>query len=278
MDAKARRFLWNDILSLIKENRIVILTSHSMEECEALCTRLVIMVNGEFKCLGSPQHLKTKFGNGYKLTIRLNNEANEGLFDFMKLNFSNSIHTETHKNLYDFILPFNSTKLSQIFGTIEKNRESLNIKDYSITQTTLDQIFVNFAKSQKDSAFKDDDEDDDESEESSELPFASVKNPVPSINLNNQITRQTSSPVLLQNNLENINSESRNKPSTTNQINNDSLGHLNLAYSAENLKVDEENSNEINEKIYDSNYYEDFFPKPLNFDSNKEENIVSTSF
>jgi hypothetical protein len=82
----------------------------------------------------------------------------------------------------------------------------------------------------------------------------------------------------MQNNLENINSESRNKPSTTNQINNDSLGHLNLAYSAENLKVDEENSNEINEKIYDSNYYEDFFPKPLNFDSNKEENIVSTSF
>jgi ABC-type multidrug transport system ATPase subunit len=70
MDAKARRLLWNDILSLIKENRIVILTSHSMEECEALCTRLVIMVNGQFKCLGSPQHLKTKFGNGYKLIIR----------------------------------------------------------------------------------------------------------------------------------------------------------------------------------------------------------------
>ena len=31
-----------------------------MEECEALCTRLAIMVNGEFKCLGGIQHLKTK--------------------------------------------------------------------------------------------------------------------------------------------------------------------------------------------------------------------------
>lgn len=30
----------------------------SMEECEALCTRLAIMVNGRFHCLGSPQHLK----------------------------------------------------------------------------------------------------------------------------------------------------------------------------------------------------------------------------
>lgn len=31
---------------------------HSMEECEALCTRLAIMVNGRFRCLGSAQHLK----------------------------------------------------------------------------------------------------------------------------------------------------------------------------------------------------------------------------
>lgn len=34
------------------------LGSHSMEECEALCTRLAIMVNGRFCCLGSAQHLK----------------------------------------------------------------------------------------------------------------------------------------------------------------------------------------------------------------------------
>lgn len=48
----------------------VILTSHSMEECEALCTRLAIMVNGEFKCLGSTQHLKNKFSKGFILSIK----------------------------------------------------------------------------------------------------------------------------------------------------------------------------------------------------------------
>ena len=41
-----------------------------MEECEALCTRLAVMVNGEFKCLGSTQHLKSKFGKGYSITIK----------------------------------------------------------------------------------------------------------------------------------------------------------------------------------------------------------------
>jgi len=44
---------------------------YSMEECEALCTRLAIMVNGQFKCLGSAQHLKNKFGEGYTLIARI---------------------------------------------------------------------------------------------------------------------------------------------------------------------------------------------------------------
>ncbi len=60
MDPKARRFLWNCINDVKKDGRSVILTSHSMEECEALCSRIAIMVNGHFKCLGSVQHLKNR--------------------------------------------------------------------------------------------------------------------------------------------------------------------------------------------------------------------------
>ncbi len=77
MDVRAKRFLWNCILTLTrKDHKSVVITSHSMEECETLCNRmnilssfsqkyelflgLVIMVNGEFKCLGSVQHLKAK--------------------------------------------------------------------------------------------------------------------------------------------------------------------------------------------------------------------------
>jgi hypothetical protein len=154
MDAKARRLLWNDITSLIKENRIVILTSHSMEECEALCTRLVIMVNGQFKCIGSPQHLKTKFGSGFLLTVRLNNEEYKNLLlNFMRKNFPESTLQDSHKNLFEFVLPFASTKLSSIFNKLERNRAVLDLKDYSISQTTLDQIFINFAKQQREDPF-----------------------------------------------------------------------------------------------------------------------------
>jgi len=42
-----------------------------MEECEALCTRLAVMVNGRLHCLGSTQHLKDKYGDGYTVTARV---------------------------------------------------------------------------------------------------------------------------------------------------------------------------------------------------------------
>ena len=60
MDPGARRFLWDCINNIVKDGRSVILTSHSMEECEALCGRLAIMVNGMFRCMGSIQHLKNR--------------------------------------------------------------------------------------------------------------------------------------------------------------------------------------------------------------------------
>lgn len=67
----------------------------------------------------------------------------------MKINFPTSILNEIHKNLIEFTLPFKDSKLSSIFGKLEANRIYLNVKDYSVSQTTLDQIFVDFAKAQE---------------------------------------------------------------------------------------------------------------------------------
>ena len=65
MDPGARRFLWNTLSDVVKSGRLIVLTTHSMEECEALCTRLAIMVNGQFKCLGSVQHIKSRYACNY---------------------------------------------------------------------------------------------------------------------------------------------------------------------------------------------------------------------
>ena len=52
----------------------MVLTSHSMEECEALCSRIGILAAGRLRCLGPVQHLKNRFGAGYVLDLRLNRQ------------------------------------------------------------------------------------------------------------------------------------------------------------------------------------------------------------
>jgi ABC-type uncharacterized transport system ATPase subunit len=65
--------MWNVIARIVTQNKqcSVILTTHSMEECEALCSRLGIMVGGRLRCLGSPQHLKNRYGQGFLNEVKL---------------------------------------------------------------------------------------------------------------------------------------------------------------------------------------------------------------
>ncbi|MEE6526210.1 hypothetical protein FKM82_026691 [Ascaphus truei] len=52
-----------------------VLTTHYMEEAEAVCDRVAIMVSGQLRCIGSVQHLKSKFGRDYSLDMKLEAEA-----------------------------------------------------------------------------------------------------------------------------------------------------------------------------------------------------------
>ncbi|KAL9700794.1 hypothetical protein quinque_004235 [Culex quinquefasciatus] len=116
MDPGAKRQFWNMICKVRSSGKSIVLTSHSMEECEALCTRLAIMVNGEFKCLGSTQHLKNK---------------------------------EEYVDSLSFHVPQTDLKWSAMFGLMESHKEQLNIEDYSLGQTTLEQVFLFFTKYQR---------------------------------------------------------------------------------------------------------------------------------
>ena len=42
-----------------------------------LCSRLAVMVNGRLRCLGSAQHLKNKFGDGYTMMVRMRGDVIE---------------------------------------------------------------------------------------------------------------------------------------------------------------------------------------------------------
>ncbi len=129
-----------------------------MDETEALCTKIGIMVNGEMKCIGSLQHLKSRYGEGYTLLVKINLESSNGddtkvneFVTFISTSFNDSVIKENRDGFLNIQIKNNSTSaLSGIFSLIESNKTKYGIEYYVVTQTKLEQIFLNFASRQID--------------------------------------------------------------------------------------------------------------------------------
>ncbi|XP_052619339.1 phospholipid-transporting ATPase ABCA3-like [Peromyscus californicus insignis] len=146
MDPKARRLLWDTVIKTRESGKAIIITSHSMEECEALCTRLSIMVKGKLTCLGSPQYLKNKFGDIYILKAKVKSEETVKDFkSFIRLTFPGSDLKQENQGILNYYIPSKDNSWGKMFGILEKAKEQFNLEDYSISQITLDQVFLAFA-------------------------------------------------------------------------------------------------------------------------------------
>lgn len=73
MDPVTRRHVW-DIIEESKKGRAIVLTTHSMEEADILGDRVAIMARGKLRCIGTPIHLKTRFGAGYRVNVSVRKE------------------------------------------------------------------------------------------------------------------------------------------------------------------------------------------------------------
>jgi len=124
-----------------------------MEECDALCTQLAIMVNGRLKCLGSSQHLKSKFGDGYTVIAKVASGQSGNVIELcrhIESTFPGSLLKDVHYGLVHYHVPKSpAVSLAGLFSSLELVRERLSIDDYSVSQTTLEQVFLNFARAQR---------------------------------------------------------------------------------------------------------------------------------
>ncbi|CAG9318442.1 unnamed protein product [Blepharisma stoltei] len=222
MDPETRKKLWQ-VLSNIKQNgSSVLLTTHSMEEAEALSDRMAIMVAGKFQCLGTPTWIKNKYGDGYELQIKteppsdfeltdrdkqldreiqdkdsipssqvskcldilgaqflkeeihekgsgsaffyqlkrensvprdsfiswvISEEIIDKIHEWLKSEFNDVEIIERYGNLSKFkILKQENRSVGYLFSVIEEKKQELRISEYSLSQTSLEQIFNNFAR------------------------------------------------------------------------------------------------------------------------------------
>ncbi|CAE7526046.1 ABCA3, partial [Symbiodinium sp. CCMP2592] len=168
VDVGARRFLWEIIGDIRLNGHAVVLTSHSMEECEVLCTRLTIMVHGQFRCLGSPVELKARYGGGYSLAVkslpgqealgRSTEQNTAQIRQFVRSKIPWARLAEVSVGLLRYRLKGAQTThgeeelpLAEIFRLFEEasnNGGSLKgcLSDYSISQTSLEEVFLHFSR------------------------------------------------------------------------------------------------------------------------------------
>jgi ABC-2 type transport system ATP-binding protein len=60
MDVEARRALWQQIRKLVARGKTVLLTTHYLEEADALADRVVVINHGKVVAQGTPAEIKTK--------------------------------------------------------------------------------------------------------------------------------------------------------------------------------------------------------------------------
>ncbi|CAD2222742.1 hypothetical protein AGDE_08243 [Angomonas deanei] len=147
MDPVARRGLWTAI-ETVADNCSVVLTTHHLEEVEALAHRVAIMVDGQLECIGDKTHLKHKFGTGFEVNLRIKRDDNAlkgTVEDFFAENFENCVLREYRARRFTFELP-GDIKLSETFKRLEENSESLGISDYNVSQTSIEQVFLQISE------------------------------------------------------------------------------------------------------------------------------------
>jgi ATP-binding cassette subfamily A (ABC1) protein 3 len=145
LDPVASRLMWR-LLSKIASTKesAVVLTTHNMLECEAVCTRICIMKLGEMVCLGDSQHLRSAHGTGFLLELSLHTpDAVEPAKQFVAQTFPGAVIVDEHATMINFEIPKASiSRLSAAFRTMEQNKQRLQIVDYALSQSTLEQVFL----------------------------------------------------------------------------------------------------------------------------------------
>lgn len=159
MDAASKRVMWRTLESVIP-GRSLVLTTHSMEEADALATRAGIMA-GKMLALGTTESLRRKHGDAYYVHLvhkhapHASDDDMQRIRDWIVDSFPDSdVESKIYAGQIRFSVPTstlrpkdeeigNGSGIGLLFTSLEKNKADLQIEYYSVSRATLDQVFLN---------------------------------------------------------------------------------------------------------------------------------------
>ena len=157
LDPASRRQLWH-VLAAARQGRAMLLTTHSMEEAELLCTRIGVMSSGLMNCIGTSQRLRAEYGAGSVLLLNFGNtpEARGGALAFVSATLPGAVLEREFEGQAVFLLPPRLASprpegspavnrlptLADIFREMAGGAEAAGITSWSVQQAGLEEVFL----------------------------------------------------------------------------------------------------------------------------------------
>ncbi|KAG6542864.1 hypothetical protein Mapa_015768 [Marchantia paleacea] len=159
-DIATKRRVWKHLAAQSGQRGTLICTQ-SFEEAEALGARVGILINGQLKCIASPQELKLRYGSSYSLSVMASSDSMPAIREFITTLYPSSENVEleatttnTVENAVELVegvgiggharfrVPVQDLfGLVRLLNELELKREELGIRDYVVSQPTLRQVF-----------------------------------------------------------------------------------------------------------------------------------------
>jgi len=145
LDIESRMVVWNFLRQIKAQGTTVVITSHYLEEIDALCDRLVIIDQGKVIAQGTPSELKERIG-GDRITLRIKEfatleEAGQASQALQTLPFIQEIITnQAQGNSLNLVVTPEANSLSKIEQTLAE----FNFSIFSMTQSrpSLDDVYL----------------------------------------------------------------------------------------------------------------------------------------
>lgn len=162
LDAAAKRIMWRTLETIVP-GRSILLTTHSMEEADALANRAGIMAR-RMLALGSTEHLRHRFGDTLHVHLVTKTAPHSPVSEMEALrvwvlnNFPGAtVEQETYHGQMRFSMPSSAVPMlggsshtstsesarGRLLIMLEEQKEYLGIAHHSVSPTTLNEVFLN---------------------------------------------------------------------------------------------------------------------------------------
>lgn len=157
MDPISRRLVW-DHITAIKPGRVILLTTHAMEEADLLSDSVAILCDGELAAFGSPLQLKHEHGSHVQFSIVVGKDLVESVTGHIKIHFADAQEWISLQSSTSGYLTLNiervkrssddegveASSLGSFIGWLEQ--EDCPVKEFTISNSSLEEVFLTVTK------------------------------------------------------------------------------------------------------------------------------------